>query len=63
MHNINEIRPVFHVSDENKKIINCIEKKLLIVQIPDDTKRKNVKIKSKVRSIYSSLAIEASVRE
>jgi len=60
MHNINEIRPVFHVSDENKKIINRIEKKLLIVQIPDDTKRKNVKIKSKVRSIYSSLAIEAN---
>lgn len=60
MSNFDEIKPVFHISDENIKMINRIEKKLLMVQVPDDTKRKNLKIKSKVRSIYSSLAIEAN---
>ncbi len=60
MSNFYEIKPVFHISDENIKMINRIEKKLLMVQVPDDTKRKNLKIKSKVRSIYSSLAIEAN---
>ena len=31
-----------------------------MVKIPNDIKRKNLKLKSKVRSIYSSLAIEAN---
>ena len=44
MSNFDEIKPVFHISDENIKMINRIEKKLLMVQVPDDTKRKNLKI-------------------
>lgn len=60
MNNINNINPVFYISDENNKIIKEIENKLSKINIQDTDKKKNLKIKSKVRSIYSSLAIEAN---
>lgn len=60
MKNIDTIEPIFHISDENKKSIEEIEKKLSLIVLNDDNKRRNSQIKSKVRSIYSSLAIEAN---
>lgn len=60
MNNIDEIQPVFNISDENTKLIKKIENKLSKINISDINKRKNLKIKSKVRSIHYSLAIEAN---
>lgn len=60
MKNIDTIEPIFHISDENKKIIKEIEKKLSLIVLNDNNKKRNLQIKSKVRSIYSSLAIEAN---
>ena len=58
--NIDTIVPVFYVSDENKKCIEEIEKKLSLIVLNNKKKKRNLQIKSKVRSIYSSLAIEAN---
>lgn len=60
MNNIDTIKPIFYISDENKNMIKNIENKLKLVNISGNTKRTNLKIKSKVRSIHSSLAIEAN---
>lgn len=60
MKNIDTIEPIFHISDENKKSIEEIEKKLFLIVLNDNNKKRNLQIKSKVRSIYSSLAIEAN---
>ena len=60
MKNIDTIEPIFHISDENKKSIEEIEKKLSLIVLNDNNKKRNLQIKSKVRSIYSSLAIEAN---
>lgn len=58
MKNIDTIEPIFYISDENKKNIKQIEKKLSLIVLNDNNKEKNLKIKSRVRSVYSSLAIE-----
>jgi len=60
MKNIDTIEPIFHISDENKKNIKEIEKKLSLIDLKDNDKKRNLRTKSKVRSIYSSLAIEAN---
>lgn len=60
MKNISTIEPIFNVSDKNKKTIEEIEKKLSLIVLNDNDKKRNLQIKSKVRSIYSSLAIEAN---
>lgn len=60
MRNIDMIKPVFHITEDNKKIINEIEKKLDLIIIDDSDKKRKLQIKSKVRSIHSSLAIEAN---
>lgn len=60
MKNIDTIVPIFHISDENKKNINEIEEKLSLIVLSDNNKKRNLQTKSKVRSIYSSLAIEAN---
>lgn len=60
MKNIDAIVPIFHISDENKKNINEIEEKLSLIVLSDNNKKRNLQTKSKVRSIYSSLAIEAN---
>ncbi len=58
MKDFNSISPIYHIGDNEKKLIKNIEKNLSFVSINDDNKKKNLKIKSRVRSIYSSLAIE-----
>ena len=50
---IDTIKPVFDVSSDDKRLIDEIEKKLDLINISD-----NLRIKSRVRSVYSSLAIE-----
>ncbi len=60
MNNIDIIKPIFYITDDNKKMINEIEKKLDLITIRDNDKKIKLQIKSKVRSIYSSLAIEAN---
>lgn len=58
MKNIDTIEPIFYISDEQNKCIEEIENRLSLIVINDNNKKRNLKIKSKVRSIYSSLAIE-----
>lgn len=60
MKNIDTIKPVFYITDDNKKIIDEIEKKLDLIIIDDNDKKRKLHFKSKVRSIHSSLAIEAN---
>ena len=60
MNLFDKIKPVFHIDDEMKKIIEEIDSKLNIIEINDRQKRKYMISKSKVRSIHSSLAIEAN---
>lgn len=60
MKNIDIIKPIFCITDNNKKIMNEIENKLNLIVIDNNAKKRNLRIKSKVRSIYSSLAIEAN---
>ena len=52
------LKPLFYISDRNKISIKNIEKKLDLLIITDTNAKRNLKIKSKVRSIYFSLAIE-----
>lgn len=60
MKNIDTIEPVFYVNNEFKKCIEEIEQKLSLIILSDINKQRQLQIKSKVRSIYSSLAIEAN---
>ena len=60
MRNIDIIKPAFYITDDNKKIIDEIEKKLNLITIDDNDKKRKLQINSKVRSIHSSLAIEAN---
>lgn len=55
-----EIKPIFKLSKKNNETINEIEILLENTIISDKKKRNAVKKKSQVRSIYSSLAIEAN---
>lgn len=58
MKNIDEINIVYKISDKDKQIIENIENKISLVNIDKDKQKHNKKIKSKVRSVYSSLKIE-----
>ncbi len=40
MKNIDTIEPIFHISDENKKIIKEIEQKLSLIVLNDNNKKK-----------------------
>ena len=60
MNNIDIIKPVFCITEENEKIINEIENNLDLIIIYDNVRKIKLQIKSKVRSIHSSLAIEAN---
>ena len=55
-----EIKPIFHIDNEMNNILQDINKKLENININDKQKRKYMISKSKVRSIHSSLAIEAN---
>ena len=60
MKSIDTIKPVFYITEDNKKIIKEIENKLDLITIDDNDKKRKLRVKSKVRSIHSSLAIEAN---
>lgn len=54
------VEPVFNIDEDMKKLLNNIDLKLNNIKISDKQKRKYMVTKSKVRSIHSSLAIEAN---
>lgn len=56
----NKINPVFYIDNEMATILKEIDNKLNDIEINDKQKRKYMISKSKVRSIHSSLAIEAN---
>lgn len=60
MKSFDTIEPKFYISEDNKKIIKRIEKKLSLIEFDNNIRKKNLQIKSRVRSIHSSLAIEAN---
>lgn len=55
--NFDKINPIFYISEDNKNIMKKIEKNLSLIKLENSLK-KNLQVKSRVRSIYSSLAIE-----
>lgn len=55
-----EIKPVFFIDNEMNDILNDINVKLKNINVNDNQKRKYMISKSKIRSIHSSLAIEAN---
>lgn len=60
MNLIEKVNPLFHIDNEMTAILKEIENKLNDIEINDKQKRKYMISKSKVRSIHSSLAIEAN---
>ena len=56
----NEVSPVFLIDDDIKELLDLIKIKLKLIEINDRQKRKYLTTKSKVRSIHSSLSIEAN---
>lgn len=60
MENIDTIKPIFYITEENKNIISEIENKLDLIIIDENNKKMKLKVKSKVRSIHYSLAIESN---
>ena len=57
MKDFDKINPIFYISEDNKNVIKKIEKNLSLIKLENSLK-KNLQVKSRVRSIYSSLAIE-----
>ena len=55
-----KVAPVFNIDNEMNYLINEIDKKLNEIKINDKQKRNYMISKSKVRSIHSSLSIEAN---
>ena len=55
-----KIEPVFNIDDETTRLLNHIDSMLSDIKITDKQKRKYMISKSKVRSIHSSLSIEAN---
>ena len=55
-----KINPVFHIDNDMATILKEIDNKLNDIEINDRQKRKYMISKSKIRSIHSSLAIEAN---
>lgn len=60
MNMFDSIKFVYNIDDEMKNIISSIDLKLSKIKITSNQKRENLVIKSKVRSIHSSLSIEAN---
>ena len=58
--NIDKVNPIFNIDGEMNELLNSIDSKLNDIKITDKQKRKYMVTKSKVRSIHSSLAIEAN---
>ena len=55
-----EIKPVFFIDNKMNNLLNDINVKLKNINVNDKQKRKYMISKSKIRSIHSSLAIEAN---
>lgn len=55
-----KIEPVFNIDDKMNNLLRTIELKLNQISITDKPKRKYMISKSRVRSIHSSLSIEAN---
>lgn len=55
-----EIKPIFYISDDNKNKIAEINSLVKNIEIKDVVKKNNLRTKSRVKSIHSSLAIEAN---
>lgn len=60
MKSFDKIEPIFYIDDEMNNLLNKIEKKLNQINVTNKQKRKYMISKSKVRSIHSSLSIEAN---
>ena len=60
MNLFDKVNPLFHIDNEMTTILKEIDNKLNDIEINDKQKRKYMISKSKVRSIHSSLAIEAN---
>lgn len=60
MNLFDKVNPVFFIDEEINKLLANIDSKLDDIIITDKQKRKYMVTKSKVRSIHSSLAIEAN---
>ena len=60
MNLFDKVNPVFNVDEEINELLVNIDSKLDDIKITDKQKRKYMVTKSKVRSIHSSLAIEAN---
>lgn len=55
-----KINPIYNISEDNINTILKIDNKLQSIKITEEKRKKYLKTKSKVRSIHSSLAIEAN---
>ena len=55
-----KVNPIFNIDEEMNELLNNINLKLNDIKITDKQNRKYMITKSKVRSIHSSLAIEAN---
>lgn len=60
MNLFDKVEPVFNIDEEMNELLVNINSKLEDIKITDKQKRKYMVTKSKVRSIHSSLAIEAN---
>ena len=56
-----KIEPVFNIDDKMNNLLRTIELKLNQIFITDKQNRKYMISKSRVRSIHSSLSIEANL--
>ena len=54
------VEPVFNIDEEDIELLKRIDSKLSEIKVNDKQKRKYMVTKSKVRSIHSSLSIEAN---
>ena len=54
------VEPVFNIDEEDNELLKNIDFKLSEIKVTDKQKRKYMVTKSKVRSIHSSLSIEAN---
>ena len=55
-----KVEPVFNIDEEDNELLKSIDSKLSEIKVTDKQKRKYMIAKSKVRSIHSSLSIEAN---
>ena len=60
MNLFDKVEPVFNIDEEMNELLSNIDSKLNDIKVTDKQKRKYMVTKSKVRSIHSSLAIEAN---